>query len=154
MLIPPRYLVLLSNFFRDPCLPFSCFVFFLWTFDFEHCSLSPHDNFIEVVLCLLTLIFEFFDVADFFVYRYVLTNSLSKHQVPYLTLFYLSSAPSAKSFFLLIVNYRHAFLLLFSKHDTQVEQFPLVSSQDIFLFFTTGKNWSIRVTYLRSLFFL
>lgn len=30
------------EFFRGLCLLLFCFVFSPWTFDFEHCSLSPH----------------------------------------------------------------------------------------------------------------
>lgn len=31
-----------SHYWGDPCLLCSRFVFFLWTFDFEHYSLIPH----------------------------------------------------------------------------------------------------------------
>lgn len=31
-----------SYFCRGPCLLYSCFVFLLWTFDFEHWLLSPY----------------------------------------------------------------------------------------------------------------
>lgn len=42
--IPPWRLILPLIFFRDPSLLCFCLVFFLWTYDFNHCSLSSHVN--------------------------------------------------------------------------------------------------------------
>lgn len=39
---PPCHLILPPIFFRGLCLLRSRFVFLFWTFNFEHCSLSPH----------------------------------------------------------------------------------------------------------------
>lgn len=47
ILSPPASPESTSNLCRDPCLLYSCFVFFFWTFDFEHCSLSEQFFYIK-----------------------------------------------------------------------------------------------------------
>lgn len=49
---PPWHLIL-PLFLKGPCSLCSWFVIFLWNFDFEHCSLSPH--FIYVCILLMRL---------------------------------------------------------------------------------------------------